>query len=152
MAPPVSINYVGIIASVVASMVIGMIWYAPPVMGRKWMQLIGRTESEIRARPMMMPMAVAIFGALAMALVMAFLVDYAQATTPSEGALLGVLVWVGFVVTTQATNAVFEGRSNELTIINAAHYLVVIVAVGALTAMFPCGGFSAAMGAAACPA
>jgi len=142
MAPPVEINYLGVVVATVAAMIVGAIWYAPPVLGRKWMQLVGKTEEEARAAGMAKPMAVAIFSSLVMAVVMSFIVDYAEATKFSEGALVGVLVWVGFVATTLVTNAVFEGRSNELAIINGAHYLVVIVLVGGILAFFTGTGFS----------
>jgi len=40
------INWLGVIAAAISSILIGGIWYAPPIMGRAWMKETGFVEEE----------------------------------------------------------------------------------------------------------
>jgi hypothetical protein len=37
------INYLAVIVAAVVAFGLGALWYAPPVLGKRWMQLTGRT-------------------------------------------------------------------------------------------------------------
>ena len=38
------INWLAVMLATLSSMVVGSVWYAPPVFGRMWMRLIGKTR------------------------------------------------------------------------------------------------------------
>ena len=45
-----ALNYIAIGVLIVAQMVLGGLWYAPPVFGNPWMAAIGKTQEEIAAQ------------------------------------------------------------------------------------------------------
>jgi len=42
------INWLAVLLAFVSSMVIGFVWYMPAVLGRRWMQAIGKTEDDLK--------------------------------------------------------------------------------------------------------
>jgi hypothetical protein len=56
--------------------------------------------------------------------------------TVRNGVISGAFVWLGFVATTVAVNNMFAMRRFTLTIIDAGHWLVVLVLIGAVIGAF----------------
>ncbi len=56
--------------------------------------------------------------------------------TASNGIVTGFFIWLGFVATTLAVNHRYWGFGWGLTIIDAAHWLLVLVAMGAVIGWF----------------
>jgi hypothetical protein len=52
--------------------------------------------------------------------------------TVRNGVISGLFAWLGFVVTTLAVNNAFGGRRVMLTAIDAGHWLVVLLIMGAI--------------------
>jgi hypothetical protein len=52
------------------------------------------------------------------------------------GVITAFFVWVGFVLTTTATNQAFHGTKPIVTVIDAAHWLVVLAVMGAIIGAF----------------
>ena len=83
MLPEVSLNYWAILSSVAISMVVGYVWYARPVFGRTWMNLIGKMEEELKkASGASMGLALPI--AFVASYVMAHMIEYTQSKTAIE--------------------------------------------------------------------
>jgi hypothetical protein len=56
--------------------------------------------------------------------------------TVRAGMISGAICWFGFVLTTIATNNAYPGRKTMLTVIDAGHWLGVLLIIGAIL-----GGF-----------
>jgi hypothetical protein len=52
------------------------------------------------------------------------------------GVIAGLIVWVGFVITTMGVNHAFSGASPKLTLIDGGHWLAVLVVMGAVIGAF----------------
>jgi hypothetical protein len=48
------------------------------------------------------------------------------------GIITGAFCWIGFVLTTLAVNNAYAGRKVMLTVIDAAHWLAVLVIIGGI--------------------
>jgi hypothetical protein len=48
------------------------------------------------------------------------------------GAISGAFCWLGFVLTTVTINNAYQGRQWRLTAIDATHWLIVLVIIGAI--------------------
>ena len=70
--------------------------------------------------------------ALLMSYALARIVRWAEVDDLWNGALVGLLVWVGFVATVLAVTTYFGGRPARLWFINAGYQLVALVIVGAI--------------------
>jgi hypothetical protein len=46
------LNWIAVIVAGASSLVLGAIWYAPPVFGKKWMALAGLTEEQTKSGSM----------------------------------------------------------------------------------------------------
>jgi hypothetical protein len=53
-----------------------------------------------------------------------------------EGMKTAFWVWLGFVATTSATNAIFAGRSRNLWVIDSGYFLVALLLNGWILAVW----------------
>lgn len=70
--------------------------------------------------------------ALLSSYVLARIIKWGEVDDLWNGALTGLLVWVGFVATVLAVTTYFSGRPRVLWLINSGYQLVALVLVGAL--------------------
>src|ERR1700730_11089387 len=73
---------------------------------------------------------------LIMAWMLAGILGHLGAVTVKHGVISGAARWFGFVLTTIATNYAFHGRKVMLTVIDAGHWLAVLVVMGAIVGAF----------------
>lgn len=125
----------GIIGVGVLSMVVGFVWYSMQLFGKPWMKEVGLSMEDIGQGPGMGYLVTTVMS-LVMAIVMNVFVVYTNTTTVVNGALLGLLAWVGFVAYAFGTNYIFEKRSLKLFLIDSGYFLVVLVAAGAIMGYF----------------
>jgi hypothetical protein len=122
--------YVAILVAALAAWLFGALWYG--LLGRAWMAAQGMSEAEIDARRQVRkmplgPMAVSFVCELVMALIFSWLLAGLGVGDLTMGALTGLLVGGGFMVTTTVTNNVFPGRKRMLSVIDGAHWVAVAV-------------------------
>ena len=135
--PP--INFVAVLAAAVAGWLVGAVWYG--VLGKQWMAALGWTEADCtgpdgkRHMPAG-PMVLAFVAQLIIALMLAGLMGHMGSANPQTGIVSGILVWLGFVVTTNAVGNAFQKRKIMLTVIDSGHWLVVLIVVGAVIGLF----------------
>lgn len=124
------VNWVAILASAVAYMAIGALWYGP-VFAKPWMKLVGVTKKDIERSMKGSGMAKAYITAFITALVTAYvtnvLVVMLNVTDVGSGISLGVMLWLGYVAATYATQVLFEFKPFKLYLINVGYYLVTLV-------------------------
>lgn len=134
-----SVNNVAVVAAAVVSMVIGAAWYSPLLFGRLWMKLSGITEksiAEAKKKGMAKSYAIGFLAVLVMSYVLAHFVDYLGATTIAAGMQAGFWLWLGFVATVMVNSFLWEGKPVKLYLLNIAHYLVVLLVMGAILAVW----------------
>jgi uncharacterized membrane protein YjjP (DUF1212 family) len=131
-----SINLLAVLAATIARMALGGIWYSPPVFGRTWMALAGRSPEDVRAQ-MPKALAVDLITSLVMAFVLAQAVRYAGAGNIVQGAAVGFYAWLGFIATTTAGVAVYERRPLRLLQITNGWQVISLVVMGAILAAWP---------------
>lgn len=129
--PQVDINWMGVLAGIVVSMLVGYVWYSMPVFGRTWMNLIGKTEADLKAGAGP-AMGGAVVVSFILSYVMAHVLQYVNANTWQDGAVTGVWMWLGFVFTTVAVHNFFSRKPFTLTIIDSGYHLVQLALMGAV--------------------
>lgn len=125
------VNSLAVIIAAVAGIIIGFVWYAPPVFGRRWARASG---IELPQPGQVQPITYvgAVVTALVTAYVLAVLSRGLGAATLVDGAVVGVVVWLGFVATWLASGVFFERRSAEWWAINAGQAIVSLIVMGAI--------------------
>lgn len=127
-------EYLAILLSAVASMIVGSLWYGP-LFGKSWMELQGFTKKDIEAGKKM-NMAPYYLAAFIMSALNALVLDWfisATGISSIYGALtLGALVWLGFYVTTLSSSIIWEGKPFKLFILNISYGLVMFLIISAI--------------------
>ena len=82
------------------------------------------------------PLVIAGVACLVMAYMLAGLMGHLANVTIRGGMISAFFVWIGFVLTTVATNHAFEGMKPVVTAIDAGHWLAVLVLMGAIIGAF----------------
>jgi hypothetical protein len=125
------VNWLAVIVATVAGIIVGFVWYAPPVFGRRWARVSGiELPQPGQAQPTTYIAAIVV--ALVTAYVLAVLIRGLGAATLADGAIVGAVVWLGFVATWLASGVFFERRSTEWWAINAGQAIVSLVIMGAI--------------------
>jgi hypothetical protein len=125
------VNYLAVIVAAVLAMVIGFAWYSPQVLGTRWMSYLGTTQAQL-GNPGPIGMAVGVVSALLNAWVLAVLAMNLGATTITDGVMLGVLCWLGFMATITAAQISFEKKPWGLWVVNNGHNLIVQIVMAAI--------------------
>jgi len=137
--PSVTINYLAVLVAAISNMVLGFVWYGP-LFGKEWMKMMHFTDKkmdEMKATGNMNQLyGIAMVGALVMAYVMAHFVDYVGATSVVGGMQTGFWAWLGFVAPVMLGGVLWEGRSWKLFTLQSGYYLVTLMIMGAILAVW----------------
>ena len=125
------VYYPAVIAATIFALVFGFAWYAPQVFGRRWMAYLGTTQA-VLGQPGPMGMAVGIVASFINAWVLAVFALNLGGKTITDGAMLGVFVWLGFMATLTAAQISFEKKPWGLWLVNNGHNLIAQVVMAAI--------------------
>ena len=127
------INLVAVVLAAVANMVLGAVWYSPPVFGKAWMDLAGVTTQKIKdAEPHVWKYYFLGFvNSVIMALVLAYLLVLTAASL-TTGFFIAFLVWIGFVATISMNAVMWGGRAKKLWFLDNAYYLFSFLIMSAI--------------------
>ena len=131
------INHLAILLAAVVGWLGGAVYYT--VLAKPWVAAQGKTveqhKAELNAKTgiaKFAPFILAFVAELVMAWVLAGMVGHLGAVTVRSAVIAGLFVWAGFTVTTMLVNNAFAGRRSMLTLIDAGHWLLVVVLMGAV--------------------
>ena len=132
------INILGVVVAAVASFAFGAAYYT--ILSRAWLEASGKTEDEVKQERTATPFITSFIGLVVMAIVIScqFLPEKMGFETASTqyAIHIALLIWVGFIVTSMATNNAFQGAKPKLTLIDAGHWLGVVVIQAAILCAF----------------
>jgi hypothetical protein len=133
-----SINWLAVAACVLASMIIGSIWFSPKTFFPAWWDAIGKSggpDSSSSSIGMGVTWGLIIFCSFIQAVFMSLFVNAMGSLTggPSltSGAMAGFLLWLGFVAPSSLTNKLFADRL-KAWMLEAGNHLVTFVVMGAI--------------------
>ena len=134
----VEINYWAVLVAAVVNFALGAVWYSPALFGKRWLAIINKSEAELEEmkKGATRGYVLSVVGALVMSFVLAHIVDYGQATTIASGMQSGFWLWLGFVATTNLSSVLFEARPTGLYLISMGYYLVSLLIMGAILAIW----------------
>jgi hypothetical protein len=133
-----------VLASVVTSFALGFAWYGL-LFAKPWMKAMGwdrLSEAEVKAKQKgaMPGYVVSLVTAALTAVILWYIFDWSNTARGTgaivNGAVLGVLGWVAFLVPAASSTAFFEGRPWMLASINGAYYLIVFALTGVWVGVF----------------
>ncbi len=136
MAPDLDINYLAVLACVIAAMPVGWAWYGP-LFGKAWAKEMGMEDMpEPKGAEMGRSMALFAVGNLLIAYVLAHVLIVSQTAAALAGETPAVWasaldnaipMWLGFFVPIQIGRVAWEKRGWKLVAINGSFDLVRLV-------------------------
>jgi len=133
--PQVIINYLVIILTALVNMFIGYLWYSRFMFGNRWLILIGRTELQLKKMGNFIYLY-SFLASLVMSYVLAVIISFSEVNSIIGGAFVGFILWLGFIATTSLNSFLFAGRSSRLYLIDNGYYLLSLMIMGGLLAIF----------------
>ena len=138
-----SLNWLAILASAVACMVLGFLWYSPVLFARPWMALMGIDPEDKETLAKMRKEAGPMYG-------QAFICSLVSATflaivitrmlVPPENLLRGLKIsfgiWLGFVAMVQYTGVLFAKKPMKVFLIDTGYQLVCYLIMGAIITLW----------------
>ena len=126
-----NINLLAVLIAGIAHMLTGLVWFMPRLFGNEWMKLTGKD-----LKPASQWLFAGFLGHLGIAFVLALLINLAGATTLMGGIAMGVLIWVGFIVTLEIGELIWEKIPFRLFLIRIGNHLVALSIAGAILAVW----------------
>ncbi len=120
-----------VLVAAVAHMLTGLVWFHARLFGPTWSALTGQ-----ELKPAFRWVPAAALGHLAIAVVLGIIVRLAGATTVPGGMAVGALVWLGFVVTLETGELVWEKIPLGLFGLRIGNHLVALALAGAILAVW----------------
>ena len=130
--PKVRQNYWAILVAAIASFVFEAVWYS--IFLQKWLDGTGRTMAWLAAAGMSeaLQYGTALVSAGVIATAISCVTQLTGPQTALRGIRVAVMLWLGFVVTTWATEYICEVRPLSLFAINTGFWLVSMSLMGAI--------------------
>jgi hypothetical protein len=133
------VNWLSILVAAVVAWLFGALYYG--ALAKPWVAAQGRTMEEFKAAKAgsfaaTLPFILSFLAELVMAYVMYGLLAHIGMFSLRGGVISGVFCWFGFVLSTLAVNNAFSGRRPMLTVIDAGHWLGVLIIIGAIIGWF----------------
>lgn len=124
-----------VIVSALILWFLGALWYSPVLFAKPWIAIVGRKQGE-KPKGVVVGMVSSFIGDLLLALVLMHFVYWSGGTTFAWGAFIGLLTWIGFVLSPLFPQHIYEGRPFTYFAINGGYWLVGLLIVGGLIAVW----------------
>lgn len=131
-----AVNWIGIVLAMVASMALGMAWYMG--LSKQWIAATGKKQEELMGSGgSASPFIFAAICQFVMAYFIAMLTPKLMGGTDVYGAVMvGVHMWVGFIITSMVLNHRYQNHKWSLTIIDGGYLLGVVIVQGVVIGLF----------------
>ena len=127
------INWLAVLLAFISSMVVGFVWYMPAVLGRKWMEAIGKTEDDLKniegGAGIWLPM---MFASAITSILLAVFISALDANTFWGGAFVGIIIGLIFRAGGHVIHNGFAGRPSAVTLIDSGHDVLALAIAGAI--------------------
>jgi hypothetical protein len=131
-----ALNHWAILVSALFLWFLGAAWYSPALFAKPWMAMIGIKKDESKKSSMLAGMIASLICDVVLAFVLDHLIVWSGASTIGWGALIGFMVWVGFFAAPNLPQNIYEGRPFKLFAINNGYWLVGLVVIGSIMAIW----------------
>lgn len=129
----VQVNLLAVVLAMVSSMVVGMVWYAKPVFGTRWMKLVNMNDKKAKegsTKAIGLTVVASLITAYVLAHVTYLSNSYFANSFLQDALTTAFWLWLGFVAARFITHDAFEQRPTELTVMNVVHEFVTIMIMG----------------------
>ena len=137
MAQLQNLHALPIVAAAIAAWIFGAIYYG--ILGKTWLAAQGKTMEQVKVEnagrstaAKTAPFVLSFIAEIVMAAALSGILFHIGIYGLWAGAFSGLMCWLGFVLTTIVVNNAYTFRRPLLTTIDSAHWLGVLVIIGAI--------------------
>lgn len=126
-----NVNFLAVFVCAIIAMTISYFWYSPFLLGKMWLDSMEKNEEDVRKeiKPLK-TYGISFIAYLILAYSLSRIMIYVNATTVTEGMRIGFLCWFGFTLTIMTINALLEGKSLRLVLIDGGYHLIIFLVFG----------------------
>jgi len=129
-------NHWAILVSAVIQWLLGAVWYSPALFAKPWMAMVQLRADGSKNKSMIVGMIASFVGSVVTSLMLAHVVIWSGAKSVAAGALIGFILWLGFLAAPLCASYIYEGRPFKLFAINTGYWLVALLVTGGLLAVW----------------
>ncbi len=129
------INPWAVLVSALILWLLGATWYSPALFAKPWMAALDIVPDGPK-KGLAIGMIASFLGDLLIALVLLHVILWSGASNYPTGAFIGFLCWLGFFAATEFPQGIYEGRPVRLFAINTGYWLVGLLIIGGLLAVW----------------
>ncbi|MEZ2331696.1 DUF1761 domain-containing protein [Mesorhizobium sp. RCC_202] len=128
------VNWLAVIVAAVVAWLFGAVWYM--ALSKPWMK--AAKIEPANKKPSIAPFIISFVAEVVMAFVLTLVVGAMTGGEPNPlaGVIFGFVLWLGFVATTITANHRYQGFGWDLTLLDAGHWLGVLLIIGAVIGWF----------------
>ena len=127
------VNYLAVTVAALAYFAFGALWYAPPVLGRRWQAAVGMTEPGNPSPMLFVGTFIAYF---VMATALAMLARGLGLETVGDGLELGLVIAIGIVAMGLWVGTMYERRPAALMWINIGNAIIGLLIMSAIVTIW----------------
>jgi hypothetical protein len=129
-----AVNWLAVIVAAAVAWLFGAAWYT--TLSKPWLKAAKLDPATMKRSAL--PFIISFVAELIMAFVLSLVVGAMTGGEPNlvAGLIFGFVLWLGFVATTLSVNHRYEGFGWDLTLIDAGHWLGVLLLIGAVIGWF----------------
>jgi len=120
------INYWAVVVAWLINVVIGALWYSPAGFGKRWEKHTGIDIMKIPEKEATKTIGFVALSAVFQAVALAVVINSLNATTATNGLLIGLVLWLGFTAATTVGVTLYSLRSWKFWWLNSSYFLVVM--------------------------
>ena len=137
------ISYLAVVGAVVASMLVGFVFYHPKVMGTRWMRAIGHDEASISGGAGSWVYGVVIVASFVTAWVLAGATwlahEFYGGSFLVNALVTAIVLWLGFTAVRVVVHDGFDPRGFRVTPYTLLNGLVTVLAMALVIGLLPPG-------------
>jgi hypothetical protein len=130
------LNLWAVLVSAVILWVLGAVWYSPPLFAKPWMAALNISPDPAKKKGLLAGMIASFVGDFILAFALDHLIVWANAGSVHGGVFIGFLTWLGFFAAPNFPQGIYENRPFKLFAINNGYWLVGLIIVGILLAVW----------------
>ena len=131
------VNFLSVLTAAALAWLFGAVYYT--ALGGKWLAAQGKTVDGLKAEnagksgvAKAAPFVLSFLAEFVMAVTIHGILTHSGLWSLRAGMITGAFCWAGFVLTTIAVNNAYSGRKIMLTVIDAGHWLGVLIIIGGI--------------------
>jgi hypothetical protein len=129
-------NHWAVLSSGLFLWFLGAAWYSPVTFAKPWMAMLKLERDPSRRGSIFFAMFASLVGDLLVAFVLAHVIGWSGANTVGWGAFVGFIAWLGFFAAPNFPQGIYERRPFGVFLINNCYWLVGLLVVGGLLAVW----------------